>query len=48
LERAYVNSVDDEQNLTNYLILVDYVIGLKQSWNRDKGFFIAPDQGYPH
>jgi hypothetical protein len=34
LERQYVTTVDDEQNLTNYLILVDYVIGLQQSWDR--------------
>jgi hypothetical protein len=40
LERKYVNTVDDEQNLTNYMILADYVIGLKQSWNYDKDFFI--------
>ncbi|HLK66075.1 MAG TPA: carboxypeptidase regulatory-like domain-containing protein [Bryobacteraceae bacterium] len=40
LERRFVTTVDDEQNLTNYIILVDYVIGLKQSWNHDKSFFI--------
>lgn len=32
LGRQRVNSIEDEQNLTNYLILVDYVIGLEQSW----------------
>jgi hypothetical protein len=45
LERRYVTTVDDEQNLTNYLILVDYVIGLKQSWNHDKNFFIRTTMG---
>ena len=40
LERRYVTTVADEQNLTNYLILVDYVIGLKQSWNYEKNFFV--------
>jgi hypothetical protein len=45
LERRYVTTVDDEQNLTNYLILVDYVIGLKQSWNHDKDFFIRTTMG---
>lgn len=44
LERRYVNTIDDEQNLTNYLILADYVIGLKQSWNHDKKFFIRGSQ----
>jgi hypothetical protein len=45
LDRTYVISVDDEQNLTNYLILVGYVIGLKQSWNYDKDFFIRTYMG---
>ncbi len=36
LQRKYVTTVDDEQNLTNYLILVDYVIGLNHSWIHDK------------
>ncbi len=45
LERRYVTTVDDEQNLTNYLILVDYVIGLKNSWNHDKRFFIRTYMG---
>jgi hypothetical protein len=45
LDRTYVVSVDDEQNLTNYLILVGYVIGLKQSWNYDKDFFIRTTMG---
>lgn len=40
LERRFVTTVEDEQNLTNYMILVDYVIGLKQSWNHDKSFFV--------
>jgi len=40
LERKFVTTVDDEQNLTNYLILVDYVIGLKKSWDFDRKFFV--------
>ena len=40
LQRRYVTTVDDEQNLTNYLILVDYVIGLNHSWIHDKNYFI--------
>jgi hypothetical protein len=40
LQRGYVTTVDDEQNLTNYLILVDYVIGLNHSWIHDKNYFI--------
>ncbi len=45
LERNFVTTVDDEQNLTNYLILVDYVIGLKQSWDHEKGFFVRTHMG---
>lgn len=40
LERKFVNTIDDEQNLTNYLILVDYVVGLNTSWTDQKGYFI--------
>jgi hypothetical protein len=47
LERRYVNTVDDEQNLTNYLILVDYVIGLDQSWQYEKGYFVRTSPGGP-
>jgi hypothetical protein len=39
LERRYVTTVDDEQNLTNYLIMVDYVIGLRKSWDYYRDFF---------
>lgn len=45
LERRFVTTVDDEQNLTNYLILVDYVIGLKKSWDYDRTFFIRTYEG---
>jgi GH18 family chitinase len=45
LERRYVVSVDDEQNLTNYLILVDYVIGLRESWDYYRPFFIRTFMG---
>jgi hypothetical protein len=46
LERRFVTTVDDEQNLTNYMILADYVIGLKQSWNHDKDFFVRNGVGH--
>ncbi|MGC9948239.1 MAG: toll/interleukin-1 receptor domain-containing protein [Bryobacteraceae bacterium] len=45
LERRYVTTVEDEQNLTNYLILVDYWIGLKQSWDYNRSFFIRASGG---
>jgi hypothetical protein len=33
LRRTNVNTIADEQNYSNFLILVDYFIGLQQSWN---------------
>jgi hypothetical protein len=37
--RPQVNTIDEEQNLTNYLILVDHTISLHRSWNTLKHFF---------
>jgi hypothetical protein len=37
--RKQVNTIDEEQNLTNYLILVDHTISLHRSWNTLKHFF---------
>jgi hypothetical protein len=45
LERRFVTTVDDEQNLTNFLILVDYVMGLRKSWDHYKSFFIRTVEG---
>jgi hypothetical protein len=39
MEEGRVNTIDDEQDLTNYLILVDYVISLRQSWNAQRRYF---------
>jgi hypothetical protein len=36
---SFVNSVDDEQNTTNFRILSDYVTSLAQSWINNYGFF---------
>jgi hypothetical protein len=45
LRRRYVTTVDDEQNLTNFLILVDYVRGLEESWEQYKKYFIRTVEG---
>ena len=37
--RKNVNTIDEEQNLTNYVILVDYVQTLRQSWESQREFF---------
>lgn len=39
LKRSRVNTVEEEQNLTNFFILVDYVNSLKQSWDTQRDFF---------
>lgn len=43
LARVRVNTIDEEQNLTNYLILVDHVIALRQNWEARKGFFTGQE-----
>lgn len=39
LSRRRVNTVDEEQNLTNFLIIVDHVRSLQQSWIVNRPFF---------
>lgn len=41
LDRGRVNTVDEEQNLTNFLIIVDHVRSLRQSWLSNRAFFVA-------
>lgn len=38
----FVNSVEDEQNVTNYRILSDYITSLAQSWVNSLDFFQTP------
>jgi hypothetical protein len=37
--RDQINTVDEEQNFTNYLIVVDNVIGLRRSWEDIRKYF---------
>src|SRR5262245_66252432 len=39
LERKFVNTIDEEQNLTNYLIVADNTISLRFTWEQQKKFF---------
>jgi len=39
LERKFVNTIDEEQNLTNYLIVADNTISLRLTWDKQKKFF---------
>lgn len=34
-----INTVEQEQNVTNYRIMVDYLTSLRQSWNNNQQFF---------
>ncbi|HEX8814082.1 MAG TPA: hypothetical protein VF753_01145 [Terriglobales bacterium] len=45
LKRKYINTVADEQNLTNFLIVVDYLIGLHNTWNTEKKYFAHSGTG---
>lgn len=40
LERTMVNTVEDEQGLTNFLILVDYVASLRAAWSVQRPYFL--------
>jgi hypothetical protein len=39
LSRTRVNTIDEEQNLTNFLILVDHVGALWMSWDSQRDYF---------
>jgi hypothetical protein len=39
LERRFVNTIEEEQDLSDFLTLVDYVNSLKQSWDAQRRFF---------
>jgi hypothetical protein len=45
LTRDRVNTVVDEQNLTNYVVVVDYLLGLRQSWNAQRPLFAISQGG---
>jgi hypothetical protein len=39
LRRPFINTIQDEQNFTNFLIVIDYIEGLKQSWETYRPYF---------
>jgi hypothetical protein len=41
----YVNTVVDEQNVTNFRVLCDYTTGLLQAWQSNFRFFVMTDAG---
>lgn len=47
LQRGQVNTIDEEQNLTNFLIVADYMLGLQQSWLTQRGFFTRGNGSEP-
>jgi hypothetical protein len=38
-EKCYVNNVDDEQNVTNFRVIVDYVYAIFNAWQGSINFF---------
>lgn len=48
LERIRVNTIEEEQNLTNFLIAVDYIIALRQSWDVQRPFFTRGSGAQPY
>lgn len=47
LERKRVNTIGEEQNLTNFIILVDYVNSLYFTWQAQRRFFDRNGDGEP-
>jgi hypothetical protein len=47
MDRRLVNTIEDEQDLTNFLILVDYVNSLYQTWDTQRDFFSRGKHGQP-
>jgi hypothetical protein len=47
MKRRLVNTIEDEQDLTNFLILVDYVNSLYQTWGAQRDFFSRGKHGQP-
>lgn len=45
LEPDEVNTIEEEQNLTNFIILADYVISLRESWRAQQEFFDRDNNG---
>ena len=39
LDRREVNTIEEELNLTNFVIIVDYVVSLHQTWSSQSRFF---------
>jgi Carboxypeptidase regulatory-like domain len=39
LERKRINTIEEEQNFTNLLVVVDHVVSLAESWDAQRKFF---------
>jgi Carboxypeptidase regulatory-like domain len=40
LQRHRINTIDEEQAFTNFLVLVDHVVSLAESWDAQRVFFV--------
>lgn len=46
-QRNRINTVEEEQNFTNFLILLDHLTSLRQSWNNQRAFFTRAPGNQP-
>ncbi|WP_145272315.1 carboxypeptidase-like regulatory domain-containing protein [Tautonia plasticadhaerens] len=47
LKDELVNTVEEERNVTNYFIMVDYLTGLRQSWTINRSYFDRSGEAQP-
>jgi hypothetical protein len=40
LNRKRINTIEEEQNFTNFLVVVDHVVSLAESWDAQRQFFV--------
>jgi hypothetical protein len=40
LQRHRINTIEEEQGFTNFLVLVDHVVSLAESWDAQREFFV--------
>jgi hypothetical protein len=40
LQRNRINTIDEEQAFTNFLVLIDHVVSLAESWDAQREFFV--------
>jgi hypothetical protein len=47
LKRDLINTVEEEQNFTSFIVLADYVLTIWRDWESQRAFFSGDDDGRP-